>query len=176
MAEPFLSEIRMFGFGWAPRNWATCDGQSMPINQNQSLYSLLGTTYGGNGQTTFNLPDLRSRVPVHSNGGNTRPGDVGGVESVTLTSNQMASHTHGMRANTGNGNIKTFSSNILASGYDDRAGKEQPVNMYAPAANLVSLNTESVTSNGAGLPHSNMQPSAVVNFCIALNGVFPSRN
>jgi len=174
MAEPFLSEMRMFGFGWAPRGWATCDGQILPINQNQSLFSLLGTTFGGDGRTSFALPDMRSRVPVHGHGNHF--GAQGGVESVSLTPGEMAAHTHAMNATTSNGNSKDFAGNIAAAGFDSRTGKEQPVNMYGPATNLISLNAESVTLNGSGLSHENMQPSTVVNFCIALSGLFPSRN
>ena len=176
MAEPFLSEMRMFGFGWAPRGWATCDGQILPINQNQSLFSLLGTTFGGDGKTSFGLPDMRSRVPVHGMGGGIQMGAKGGVENVTLTEGQMAAHSHAMKATTSNGNVKDFAGNIAAAGFDSRVSKQQPVNMYGPATNLISLNAESVTLNGSGLSHENMQPSTVVNFCIALSGLFPSRN
>lgn len=173
MAEPFISEMRMFGFGWAPRSWAQCDGQIIPINQNETLYSLLGTNFGGDGRTTFGLPDMRGRVPVH----NPSMGRIGGVESVVLTNEEIAAHSHTMRGVTSNGNVKEFEGNILASGYDTRESKQQPVNMYAPAtaANLASLNPQSVSQNGGGLSHENMQPSLVVNFCIALMGVFPSR-
>ena len=173
MSEPFISEMRMFGFGWAPRGWASCDGQSLPISQNQSLYALLGTSFGGDGRTSFNLPDMRSRTPLHAEGG--RPGNKGGIESVTLTTAEMATHTHSMKATTGNGNSKDFSGNIMAAGFDNRDGKGS-VDMYAPAANLTALNAESVTANGSGLSHNNMQPTTVVNFCIALSGLFPSRN
>lgn len=177
MAEPFISELRMFGFGWAPRGWAHCDGQLLPINQNQTLYSLLGTTFGGDGRTTFALPDMRGRAPVHGSGsGSVKVGDFGGVENVTLTEAQMAGHTHNMNATTSNGNDKTFTGNIMAAGFDTRAAKQQPVNMYGPATNLVSLNAASVIANGSGLSHDNMQPSMVVNFCIALTGAFPSRS
>ena len=172
MAEPFLSEMRMFGFSWAPRGWATCDGQSMPINQHQSLFSLLGTSFGGDGRTSFNLPDMRSRVPVHDK----NVGAKGGFESVTLSADEMAGHSHTMNATTSNGNVKAFAGNIAAAGFDTRESKQQPVNMYGPATNLVSLNAESVTLNGSGLSHDNMQPSTVVNFCIALSGLFPSRS
>lgn len=172
MAEPFLSEIRMFGFGWPPRGWANCDGQLLPISQNQSLYSLLGTAFGGDGRTSFSLPDMRGRVPVHSQ----TVGEKGGLESVTLTSDEMAEHNHVMNATTSNGNIKDFAGNVMASGFDTRESKQLPINMYGPATNLVSLNAASVSENGADLAHDNVQPSSVVNFCISLNGVFPSRN
>jgi len=174
MAEPFLSEMKMFGFGWAPRGWATCDGQILPISQNQSLFSLIGVTFGGDGRSNFGLPDMRSRVPVHVPANEI--GIRGGVESVTLTTAEMPGHTHEMKATTSNGNTKEFAGNIAAAAFDTRESKQQPVNMYGPAASLVSLNAESVTTNGAGLSHDNMQPSTVVNFCIALLGTFPSRS
>jgi len=177
MAEPFISEIRMFGFGWAPRSWANCDGQILPISQNQSLYSLLGTAFGGDGRTTFGLPDMRGRAPMHGmGGGEVKMGTRGGVESVTLTKEQMAAHTHEMKATTSNGDVKEFAGNIAAAGFDNRPAKQLSVNMYGPATNLVSLNAQSVSTNGSGLSHDNMQPSTVVNFCIALLGVFPSRS
>ena len=174
MADPFISEMRMFGFGWAPRNWAQCDGQLIQINQNETLFSLLGTSFGGDGRTTFGLPEMRGRVPVH----NLSLGRTGGVESVTLIKEEVAAHSHTMRGTTSNGDVKEFGSNILASGFDTRESKQQPVNMYAPAtaANLVSLNPQSVSQNGGDLSHENMQPSLAVNFCIALQGVFPSRS
>lgn len=172
MADPFISEIRMFGFGWAPRGWANCDGQILPISQNQSLYALLGSSFGGDGRTTFGLPDMRGRVPVFDS----NIGAQGGVESVPLSTEQMAGHTHTMNATTSNGDTKSFAGNIAAAGFDNRQSKQQPVNMYGPAMNLVSLNPESVTLNGSGLSHDNMQPSTVVNFCISLLGTFPSRN
>ena len=177
MADPFVSEMRMFGFGWAPRSWAKCDGQLLAINQNETLFSLLGTAFGGDGRTTFGLPDMRGRAPMHGmGGGSVAMGARGGVESVTLTTEQMAGHTHEMKATTSNGNTKEFGGNMMAAGYDKRATKQQPVNMYGSATNLVNLNAQSVSTNGSDLSHDNMQPSIVVNFCIALLGVFPSRS
>lgn len=174
MSEPFQSEIRMFGFSFAPRNWATCDGQLMSINQNQTLYALIGSEFGGDGRTTFALPDLRGRVPVHGRGA--LLGNKSGAENVTLTTNELPTHNHTVKATTSNANTKTFTSNILAAGYDKRTSEQHPVNMYAPATNLVALNEKTVTDNGSGQSHNNMQPSIVVNFCMALLGTFPSRN
>ena len=176
MSEPFLSEIRMFGFGFPPRNWAQCDGQLLPINQNQSLYSLLGTTYGGDGRSDFALPDMRGRVPLSSSGSNQNPlGIKQGAEYVKISPDQMAAHSHVMKGSAANANVNNFAGNVLAAGFDTREGKGA-VNMYGPATNLVALNQGSVSVNGSTQPHSNWQPSTVVNFCIALAGVFPSRN
>jgi len=175
MSEPFLSEIRMFGFNWPPRKWAQCDGQSIPINGNQALYSLLGTTYGGDGQTKFNLPDMRGRTSVHGDGGGYSFGQKGGIENVTLDKTQIPNHSHLVNATTTNGDTKTFTNTIFAAGYDKRTGEEKPVDMYAAAENLVNLNEGSVTHTG-GQSHNNKQPSCVVNFCIAIDGQFPLRD
>lgn len=176
MSEPFISEIKIFGFGWPPRDWAQCDGQILPINQNQSLYALLGIKYGGDGRTSFALPDMRGRTPMHAKGGVFSFGQRFGVESVTLTDTEMPEHVHAVKATNENANTITFTGNILAAGFDARASKNIPVNMYAPAQNLVTLNPSSVTATGSSQPHENQQPSCVVNFCIALQGLFPSRN
>ncbi|MBU2871895.1 tail fiber protein [Colwellia sp. E2M01] len=176
MSEPFLSEIKIFGFDWPPRNWAKCDGQIIPINQNQSLYALLGSTYGGDGRTNFALPDLRGRTPMHAIGGATKLGERGGAESVTLTEAELPNHQHFVNATGENANTATFSGNIIAAGFDDRDNKKTPINMYAPAENLVALNPHSISAAGASRPHNNQQPSCVVNFCISLQGLFPARN
>lgn len=177
MADPFISEMRMFGFNYPPRGWATCNGQTLPINQNQTLYSLLGTNFGGNGRTSFNLPDMRGRVPV-SNGVNQgiqfNIGNFGGEEYVTLTETQMGVHTHAVRGTTAQGNVKPFEGAIFAEGYDKQNGSASPI--YGEPANLTSLKAESVSANGGGAAHGNVQPSLVVNYCIALTGEFPSRN
>ena len=171
MAEPFLSEIRMFGFGWPPRGWAECDGQILPINQNQSLYSLLGTTYGGDGRTSFALPDLRSRTPVGMDA-SLRQGQGEGVETVTLTDANMPAHRHPLNATTEAGTTKSFDGNILASAVDSGS----PTDYYAEPQNLVSFASQSVSYIGGSMSHGNEQPSLVVNFCIAMQGLFPSRN
>ena len=171
MAEPFLSEIRMFGFGWPPRGWAECDGQILPINQNQSLYSLLGTTYGGDGRTSFALPDLRSRTPVGMDA-SLRQGQGEGGETVTLTGANMPAHRHPLNATTEGGTTKSFDGNILASAVDGGS----PTDYYAEPQNLVSFASQSVSYIGGSMSHNNEQPSLVVNFCIAMQGLFPSRN
>jgi microcystin-dependent protein len=175
MSEPFLSEIKIFGFNFAPRGWAQCDGQILPINQNQSLYSLLGTTYGGDGRTSFALPDMRGRVPLHANGGQYSFGQKAGAESVTLTGAEIPSHSHAVNGTSENGDTNTFTGNSLAAGFDSRTVKQKAAEVYAPAANLINLHSSTVASTGGSLPHNNLQPSCVVNFCIALQGLFPSR-
>ncbi len=171
MSEPFLAEIKIVGLNFAPRGWAFCDGQILPINQNQSLYSLLGTTYGGDGRTSFALPDLRSRTPVHKGDGY-QLGQKGGVETVTLTDAEIGAHTHTLRASSSAGTQTTpTSARILAAGppgellYKDQA-----------AANNTALRSGSVTNAGGGQAHNNMQPYTTLAFCIALQGLFPSRN
>ncbi|MFL0801138.1 MAG: tail fiber protein [Agarilytica sp.] len=177
MAEPFLSEIRMFGFGWIPRGWAACNGQVIPINDNQALYSLLGTTYGGDGRTNFNLPDMRSRTPVsmgENQGAHFQQGAYGGIENVTLTLDEMGQHTHEVRGSTSQANVKQFTNAFLADGYDFTTS--EATEMYGVANNLQGLHPNSVSTSGSGGQHYNIQPSLAVNFCIAITGQFPSRN
>lgn len=169
MAEPFLSEIRVFGFNFPPRGWTTCDGQLLPIAQNQSLYSLLGTTYGGDGRTNFKLPDLRGRTPIHF-GPAFAQGKSGGSETVTLTASEMPSHTHPLEATTSTATVNTPANNLLATLPADKA------DFTAPADSITTMNPAAIATAGGSLPHNNMQPSLVLNFCIALTGVFPSRN
>jgi microcystin-dependent protein len=165
MSEPFLAEVRIVGFNFAPRGWAFCDGQILPINQNQSLYSLLGTTYGGDGRTTFALPDLRGRTPIHVGEGH-RLGQKSGEETHTLSVNEMPQHGHV----------------AMASGND--AGSRDPtgmvlgraLNLYAAPAGLTGIRTGTITHVGGSQAHENDQPSLALNFCIALQGLFPSRN
>lgn len=171
MSEPFLAEVRMVGFNFAPRGWAFCDGQILPINQNQSLYSLLGTTYGGDGRTSFALPDLRGRTPIHvgrSNGGSEHQlGQKSGEETHTLSANEMPQHTHTLRGtNTGNGTASP-ANNVFANAGTD---------LYNSADSLVDMNAGVVTNVGGGQAHENVQPYLALNFCIALRGLFPSRN
>ena len=165
MAEPFLGEIRMVSFNFPPKGWAACNGQLLPINQNQALFSLLGTTYGGNGQTTFALPDLRSRVPMHVGNGHTL-GERSGAESHPLNVNEMPAHTHSALASASSGNTPVPTNNFLAAAN----------NVYRPADNLTSLAAGTLSNVGGSQPHSNRQPYSVVGFCIALAGIFPSRN
>ncbi|MFN3943838.1 MAG: phage tail protein [Allosphingosinicella sp.] len=165
MAEPFLSEIRMMSFNFAPKGWALCNGQFLPINQNQALFALLGTTYGGNGQTTFALPDMRGRVPVHF-GNEYTLGQKGGQTSHTLTMQEMPQHIHVLSAtNTGTNTNQTVGNTFTAFG-----------NGYRPPDSLTALSPSTVTSVGGNQPHENRQPFTAINFAIALQGIFPSRN
>ena len=174
MSEPFLAEVRMVGFNFAPRGWAFCDGQILPINQNQSLYSLLGTTYGGDGRTSFALPDLRGRTPIHvgrSNGGaDHHLGQKSGEETHTLSSNEMPQHSHPLRGidEPASGRTDQPSGAFLSKAASDLYSTE--------VTGLVPLGTGSITNTGGGQAHENMQPYLAVNFCIALQGLFPSRN
>ena len=170
MSEPFLAEIRIIGFNFAPRGWAYCDGQILPINQNQSLYSLLGTTYGGDGRSTFALPDLRSRTPIHKGDGHTL-GQKGGAETVTLTAAEIAAHTHTAKASSTTGDQVTPTGRVLADVTD-------PDLLYADpaAATTTALRPGTVTNAGGGQAHNNMQPYLTLGFVIALRGLFPSRN
>ena len=171
MSEPFLAEIRIFGFNFPPRGWAACDGQILPINQNQALYSLLGTTYGGDGRTTFALPELRGRVPLHEGsdpGLSSRTlGAGGGTELVTLTTLQMPSHLHTLQATSNPADSRTPATKVPATAVDD---------LYGVPEDLVNSAAAAVEENSGGQSHQNMQPYLVLNFCIALQGLFPSRN
>ena len=165
MATPFLSEIRLMSFGYAPQGWALCNGQLLPINQNQALFSLLGTTYGGNGQTTFGLPNLQGRVPVHV--GTNPMGASYGEENHTLILTEMPSHTHALYASSASANSAPSANTLLAAA----------ANVYgAPASNLTSILPSSISMMGGNQSHVNMQPFTVLNYCIALQGIFPSRN
>lgn len=167
MAEPFLSEIRMFGFGFAPTGWATCDGQTLQISQNNALYALIGIMYGGNGSTNFNLPDMRGRTPIHFNSTYTE-GSKSGSENITLTTQQIPAHTHNLQGSTGGPSTNAPGTMVFATLPTDKF-------VYGTAANLTPLNASSVSTVG-GTGHNNMQPSLVINFCIALTGIFPSRS
>jgi len=166
MSEPFLAEIKIVGFNFAPRGWAACDGQLLPINQNQSLYSLLGTTYGGDGRTTFALPDLRGRTPIHVGTGHPL-GRKGGEEAHTLNTAEIPPHRH----------------TVSASGADAQTNVPAdylPANattfVYGDPSGLTSMNSGVVLNAGGGQYHNNMQPFLTLNFVIALQGLFPSRN
>ncbi len=165
MAEPFLGEIRLFSFPFAPRGWAFCDGSILPINQNQALFALLGTTYGGNGTTTFALPDLRSRTPVHA-GNSISLGQQGGEENHTLTTSEMPSHTHQARGSSQTADSKAAAGQVWAK------AEQKP---YGAAAGKINP-TQALTQSGANQPHPNMQPFTVVNYCIALMGLWPPRD
>ena len=166
MAEPFLSEIRIMSFSFAPKGWALCNGQFLPINQNQALFALLGTTFGGNGQTTFALPDLRGQVPIHAGAG-FNLGTKGGQQAHTITISEMPTHVHPVNAsNNADGGTPVATGNFLGSA----------ANMYQPPQNLVAMNPADVTNTGGSQAHLNMQPFLTLTFCIALQGIFPSQN
>ncbi|WP_428699395.1 phage tail protein [Stappia sp.] len=171
MSEPFLAEVRMVGFNFAPRGWGFCDGQILPINQNQSLYSLLGTTYGGDGRTTFALPDLRGRTPIHvgtSNGGaHHGEGQKSGEETHTLAVNEMPQHRHLVEADSASGTTRSPAGHVLG-GF--------PAGFADFSSTSVTLRAGTLTNVGGSQAHDNMQPYLAVNFCIALQGLFPSRN
>lgn len=166
MGTPFLGEIKMISWNYPPKGWAFCNGQFMAINQNQALFSLLGTNYGGNGQTTFALPDLRGRGAIHMGAGHVL-GEKGGEEAHTLTQSEMPAHTHTLNASQSDGNIQVPTNNVLARTVN---------NIYGGLNNLTTLRPASVTNIGGSQPHVNMQPYLTINFVIALVGVFPSRN
>lgn len=173
MAEPFIGEIRLFGFPFAPRGFALCNGQLLSIAQNAALFSLLGTTYGGNGQTNFGLPNLQSRTPIHfgsSSQGSTAQGTLAGAETVTLTINTMPAHNHQLVGTSATADKKP------AVGHSFANDTSPAVDFYAPPAPAVTIAPQSVSNAGGGLPHANMQPYLVLNYCIALQGIFPSRN
>jgi microcystin-dependent protein len=168
MAEPFLSEIRIMSFVFAPKGWALCNGQLLPINQNQALFSLLGTTFGGDGRVNFALPDLRGRTPIHVGSGHTL-GERGGEQAHTLSIAELPTHTHVAQATSVSATTAVPASNLtLATSVNYEA--------YRPASNLVSLNPGTVTPVGGSQAHLNMQPFLTLNFCIALQGIFPSPN
>jgi microcystin-dependent protein len=166
VGTPFLGEIKLISWNYPPKGWAFCNGQFMPINQNQALFSLFGTYYGGNGQTTFALPDLRGRGALHQGAGFTI-GQAGGEEAHTLTPNEMPAHTHPLVASQNDGNIQQPTGNVLARTVN---------NIYAAASALTSLKPSSITPYGGSQPHDNMQPYLTINFVVALVGVYPSRN
>jgi microcystin-dependent protein len=174
MSDPFIAEIRMCAFDFAPRFWAACDGQLLPISQNQALFSLLGTTFGGNGTTTFALPDMRGRTPVHwgqgAGLGGVTLGEAAGTEAVTLTAAHLPSHSHGVRASSDLAAATSPAAAVM--GAKPRGG----IDAYAAPGNLTPLAPGAVGNAGGGQPHENMQPSLAVNFVIALSGIFPSRN
>lgn len=165
--EPFIGQISTFAFDFAPRQWAFCNGTRMAISQNQVLFSLLGTTFGGDGVTTFNLPNLQSRVPLHPGNGIVQ-GQAAGEEAHTLILAEMPMHNHSFSASISNANLQNSpNGNVPAS---------PAVAPYAAPANLALMNAAALGNTGGGQPHPNLQPFLVLNFCIALQGVFPSRN
>src|SRR5215213_3971157 len=174
MSEPFLSEIKIMSFNFPPKGWALCNGQLLPINQNQALFALLGTTYGGNGQTNFALPNLRGNVPIHFGGSHTL-GEAAGTESVTISQQTLAQHTHFLQGSTANATAIGPGGNVLARG--TTAVGSNPINYYTTnISNFTPMQPASVSNVGGSQPHQNMQPYLVLSFCIALQGIFPSRN
>ncbi len=164
MAEPFLSEIRIMSFVFPPKGWALCNGQLLPINQNQALFSLLGTTFGGDGRVNFALPDLRGRTPIHVGSSHTL-GERGGEQAHTLSISELPTHTHVLNATTATGNTPLPTNNILA---------DSPSQLYSSPASLLALTAGSVLNTGGSQAHLNMQPFLTLSFCIALQGIFPS--
>jgi microcystin-dependent protein len=171
MAQPYVGEIRMFAGNFAPNGWMLCEGQALPISENETLFQLIGTTYGGDGQETFNLPNLASRVPIHQgtgpDGTTYQMGEMAGVEQVTLTVQQIPIHTHALLASTDAGNAVGPESNVLANPFNTFP--------YFPSAGSLPLNTQSLTPVGGSQPHENLQPYLCINFIISLFGIFPSQ-
>lgn len=167
MAEPFLSEIRMMSFVFPPKGWALTNGQLLPINQNQGLFSLLGTTFGGDGRVNFALPDFRGRTPIHVGSGHTL-GERGGEQAHTLSIAEIPTHTHVLKATSNSsGNVNTPTGSFLAN--------SAPAEMYKNSGgSLVALNAGTITNTGGSQAHLNMQPFLTISFCIALQGIFPS--
>jgi microcystin-dependent protein len=174
MADPFVAEIRIFPFNFAPRGWAWCDGQLMPLSQNTALFSLLGTTYGGNGKSNFALPDLQGRVPMHPGQGPGLSlhdlGETGGSETVTLLESEIPAHSHAMRATLDDGDLGAPAPTRIL-------GKSGGGVIYtsSTASGVVSMAPETLAPAGGDQPHNNLQPYLTFYFCIALQGVFPPR-
>ena len=171
MADPFVAEIRIFPFNFAPKGWAFCDGQLMPISQNTALFSLLGTTYGGDGRTNFALPNLQGNAPMHPGQGPGLSlhdlGETGGSETVTLLTSEIPAHSPQMSVSSQLALENQVTGQLFAMG--------DGVNMYGPANNLVPMSAQALAPAGGDQPHNNMQPYLTLNFCIALQGVFPPR-
>ncbi len=173
MADPFVAEIRMFPFNFAPKGWAWCDGQLLPLSQNTALFSLLGTTYGGNGKSNFALPDLQGRAPMHPGQGPGLSlhdlGETGGSETVSLLESEIPSHAHTLRANSDTATRSAPGVALLARAIG------RPAYQSVTNGNLTSMNDNSLAPAGGDQPHNNLQPYLTVYFCIALQGVFPPR-
>lgn len=167
MADPYIGEVRLFAGNFAPNGWAFCDGQTVPIAENTALFSLIGTTYGGDGQTTFVLPDLRGRVPVHQGNGFVA-GQAGGSESVTLLVSQMPPHTHAMLA--------SASAASAAHGPSEVLGSSTAMRLYGTGTPTMAMDANAITPAGGGQPHENMPPFVALNYIISLFGIYPSQN
>lgn len=180
MSEPFLAEIRCVSFNFPPKGWALCNGQLLPINQNQALFSLLGTTYGGDGRVNFALPNLRGRTPIHTGSGHSL-GEAAGATAVTLTTGQIPAHTHFLRGRAAQASLvggdipsgtKSLGQAVAATG-----ATPTPVSLYSNAASgPVAMAAGSLSDTGGNQPHTNMMPYLVLNYVIALQGIFPSQN
>ncbi|CDX25316.1 Tail Collar domain protein [Mesorhizobium plurifarium] len=166
MAQPYVGEVRMFAGNFAPAGWMFCEGQLLPISENETLFQLIGTTYGGDGESTFALPDLRGRVPLHQGNGFILA-EIGGAEEITLTINQIPAHSHPFLGNTGNGSQAAPQNNVLAS--------STLVQLYAAETADAVMATSAISSVGGNQPHTNFQPYLCVNFIISLFGIFPSQ-
>ena len=167
MGTPFLGEIKIISWNFPPKGWAFCNGQFLPINQNQALFSLFGTMYGGNGQTTFALPDFRGRVPVHVGAGFNQ-GEVGGSSAVTISSQTMAQHLHFVNVTNNDATSPNPANDVIIS--------KSVAQSYGPGSNLSPMAATTIGNAGGSQPHENRQPFLVLNFIVALQGVFPSRN
>jgi microcystin-dependent protein len=166
MAQPYIGEIRMFAGNYAPLGWRLCEGQPMPIEENEALFQLLGTTYGGDGESTFNLPDLRGRLPIHQGNGFVLA-ETGGVEEITLTVSQIPTHTHAMLGSADTANSPNPAQNVLA-----RSGQ---VNAFINGSPSVAMSPQILGPVGGSQPHTNLQPYVCINFIISLFGIFPSQ-
>jgi microcystin-dependent protein len=174
-ATPFIGEIKIVSFNFAPQGWSFCNGQLLPINQNQALFSLLGTQYGGNGQTTFALPDLRGKVPIMQGNGH-NVGEVSGQYAHTITISEMPAHIHGMVGVAATANTAPPGPTVaVAQGHSTAAG-QPPVTIFATGSPDRVFGPSAITATGGSQPHQNTQPLLVLNFCIALQGIFPSQN
>ena len=171
MSEPFLGEVRIMSFNFPPKGWAFANGQTLPINQNQALFALLGTMYGGNGQTNFMLPNFQGRVPVHVGTGFVQ-GQTGGESAHTISAAEMPQHGHLVRANPG----QPAQQNPQNPSATRRLSASQPGNIWGPPTNLANMHPAQIGNVGGSQAHTNQQPYLVLNFCIALQGIFPSRN
>jgi microcystin-dependent protein len=180
MSEPFIAEIRCFGFTFAPRGWAQCNGQLLPISQNSALFALIGTTYGGDGSTTFALPNLQGRIPMHWGNGpggfTTQIGEVQGQTAVTLTTLQIPQHVHAVVAAVIQPGASAERSAIPTDTSFLSAGSGEGLYQKAPATPNTPFSPKAISPAGGSQPHDNMQPYLVINFCMALEGIFPSQN
>jgi microcystin-dependent protein len=183
MTDQFVAEIRVFGFNFAPRGWAQCNGQILPISQNTALFSLLGTTYGGNGSSTFALPNLMGNIPLHVGRNQPGPGlsvyDLGqmaGSTTVTLLQTEIPAHTHAPVVCSTNGTVAASTNNQMAKPFKGSLQASSAGLFYSPNAPQTQMAVQAITAAGSSFPHNNVMPTLVLNYCIALQGIFPARN